>query len=75
MQFQQDKIILEVQTTGEKPGTEEVALSRHRQGGVGRRRLLGREGSAVQSYFTKLAELPSQLLSQSPVSFPTKVFC
>lgn len=50
----------------------DLALRRWHSSGTGRS---GQgQGSWVQSCFTKLAELPSQLFSQSPVSFLTKLF-
>lgn len=49
-----------------------LALRRGHSSGTGRS---GQgQGSWVHSCFTKLAQLPPQLLSQSPVSFLTKVF-
>lgn len=64
MQFQQDQ---EGCAQGhETPGTEEVesscaGRSGHNEGP------LGGEVSAVQSYFTDLAKLPSLLFSQSSI--------
>lgn len=68
MKFQQDK----EKHSARAEHRENLALRRWHPSGTGRSGQS--KTSCVQSYFTKLAELPSQLLSQSPVSFLTKVF-